>query len=804
MRSITARLWGANNMAGFVWGDGGAALSQDEIAQRRKVALAMAARAGDTSPVQHWTQGLNRVAQGIMAGLELRDADKAEKENAAANSELLGGVLGASFGTGGTASAPSASSTATASTPDIGDVKASYTPPGTTPAFKFDANQVGRTVFDTMTAGGLQPHQAAGFLGNFVEESSLNPGAWNKAEGAGGLGQWRGPRLAALQSFAQQNGTDFRDPAIQAKFALNEISTDPQYRDAWARLQAAKTPQEAADAVIHWEKPGGWKRGNATGVPSYNDRVNHAIGALRTYGAANPADIPAPNASPAAMEGQGQGFVVPPGGPDVAMTEEDVRRLEAGMMPPQTDAQALFSPAPMGPQQAFEGGQDVATVPQSPPIPPARPVPQADMPAPGATVASGPAPQMAPAVDPAMLAAARSAISGGSNTRVMELNGPNRESMIRSVLQGDPRTAQRDASKLDPIVAALMGRDGGSAPVPAQAPQTASPAAYASLPAQSPEPASTGSVAAPPASTQAVAQAAMSGMDPAILRALTDPRASAGTRQVAMAMLQQRMAAAKPDYATVAPGATILDQKTGKVIFRNDPKPEVLSPEAEAQKIRIAQASRAQTTINNNTGGGDDEFYKEIGKKSATMFSSLEDEGYKAQAKVAQLDRLEQILSSVPTGGAAALKLAAGQYGIKTEGLDDLQAAQALISQLVPQQRPAGSGTMSDKDIALFTESLPRIINQPGGNQMIMQTMRGITQYTIEQGKIASDVANRTITPAEGRARLNKLENPLADFNKAIAGGKGGGKGSAERPAPTGVDATAWKHMTPEERALWN
>lgn len=137
--------------------------------------------------------------------------------------------------------------------------------------------------------GGLNPVRASGFLGNFMEESTLNPGAFNKKEGAFGLGQWRGSRRQALEQFAGKLGLSPTDAYAQGRFAAHEIQTDPQYAGAWKRLQAATTPEAAADAVVHYEKPGGWKPGDATGVPSYQDRIDHAknlYAALQGGGAA--------------------------------------------------------------------------------------------------------------------------------------------------------------------------------------------------------------------------------------------------------------------------------------------------------------------------------------------------------------------------------------------------------------------------------------------------------------------------------------------------------------------------------------
>ena len=145
------------------------------------------------------------------------------------------------------------------------------------------------------------------------------------------------------------------------------------------------------------------------------------------------------------------------------------------------------------------------------------------------------------------------------------------------------------------------------------------------------------------------------------------------------------------------------------------------------------------------------------------------------------------MLSRVETGGAAAFKQAAGNFGIKTEGLDDIQAAQAIINKLVPAQRPPGSGTMSDADLELYKQSLPRIINQPGANREIIRSMREINQYLIREGEIAAEVTAGRITPEEGTKRMMALGNPIQDFFNRT-----------QQPAP----ARGPTRATPQDNAL--
>jgi len=165
-------------------------------------------------------------------------------------------------------------------------------------------------------------------------------------------------------------------------------------------------------------------------------------------------------------------------------------------------------------------------------------------------------------------------------------------------------------------------------------------------------------------------------------------------------------------------------------------------------------------TVINNVGGSDD-FYTALDKALGTSAVAAMDAGAVAQGNNIKLGQLETLLQTAPQGAQGVLTQFAGSMGIPLEGLDDLQAAQAIINQLVPGQRVPGSGTMSDADLALFKASLPQIINQPGGNAKILATIRAVNDYTIAQAEIANRIANREISPAEGRKMQRAVPNPL-------------------------------------------
>lgn len=209
---------------------------------------------------------------------------------------------------------------------------------------------------------------------------------------------------------------------------------------------------------------------------------------------------------------------------------------------------------------------------------------------------------------------------------------------------------------------------------------------------------------------------------------------------------------------------------------------------ADAQKIfnvspdgQVTAIGGAGTTVNVDTGAGS-KFEEEFAKLDAKSLADISVTGVQAVRNLGRIDQLESLLASAPQGMEGAIKLAAGEFGINTEGLSDVQSAQAIINSLVPEQRAPGSGPMSDADLALFKQSLPRIINQPGGNATIINTMRAIAQYDAEGAAVAQRFRAGEIGRAEAFRLLQARPNPLANFRAPAAT-----PSPVDAPQPVGV-----------------
>lgn len=166
-----------------------------------------------------------------------------------------------------------------------------------------------------------------------------------------------------------------------------------------------------------------------------------------------------------------------------------------------------------------------------------------------------------------------------------------------------------------------------------------------------------------------------------------------------------------------------------------------------------------------NVGGkGETAFEVENAKAQSAMFSTMMQDGINAKGQIGQIDVIESLLASGVGGTSDAWKAWAQEtLGVNIGAGGAVEALNATINQLVPSQRAPGSGSMSDRDVALFKSSLPALVNSPEGNRIIVATMRGMAEYKRAQGEIATAVALGQMSREDGLAALSNLPDPMAN-----------------------------------------
>jgi len=283
-----------------------------------------------------------------------------------------------------------------------------------------------------------------------------------------------------------------------------------------------------------------------------------------------------------------------------------------------------------------------------------------------------------------------------------------------------------------------------------------------------------------------------------IMAALTSPDsawASPAQTSIASALLNQGLERSDPMYQLQ------LEQLQMETEGMRNPQPQLYDPNAptDFQNWQLGQAIPAygetlgddSSLVTVNTGTNND-FFSGLGAAEGEIFSGFLTGGQTAARNLGQIQTLEGLLANSPTGMDGAATQLAGEFGIDLGGASGVQAAQALINKMVPEQRQPGSGPMSDRDLEIFKASLPRIINQPGGNELIIDTLKAINAYDMELARItqeglaqaeqSTDPQERARIKANMRAQINSLQNPVTPFRQRV-----GDTPTGQQALPPGV-----------------
>lgn len=218
-------------IAPFLWGNGGAMLSPEQVARDREIAAALVGNSMDYSPVDHWLQGAARAAQGLVGGLKDRWATEAETSGREGFQSRWDDVFG-----GGQRASPSAmqAPAQVTSVPTSADATA---------------------IRQGLINRGLPDYVADAFVMNFQDESGLNPGINEAAplvpgsRGGFGLYQLTGPRRTAYEQYAAQQGVDPANVDAQLDFMMSELH-GPE-ASAYRSIMAAPDTGSAAAAIVN-------------------------------------------------------------------------------------------------------------------------------------------------------------------------------------------------------------------------------------------------------------------------------------------------------------------------------------------------------------------------------------------------------------------------------------------------------------------------------------------------------------------------------------------------------------------------
>jgi len=183
-------------------------------------------------------------------------------------------------------------------------------------------------------------------------------------------------------------------------------------------------------------------------------------------------------------------------------------------------------------------------------------------------------------------------------------------------------------------------------------------------------------------------------------------------------------------------------------------------------KTSIAKAGKPQINVDaRNFNTQESEQSKAYGKTLGEMRGVITQAGFDAPKKIAQLDRMEQLIGGLDAGGkgaplAADIASYAQSIGIKIDPkLGAKEAAQALAIEMAGNMRAPGTGPMTDKDFDNFLRRVPDLSKTPEGRKQITGTMRAALQRDLEASKFARDYAK-----ANGGVIDDNFYDAMADF----------------------------------------
>lgn len=101
---------------------------------------------------------------------------------------------------------------------------------------------------------GLTEQQAAGIVGNLMQESQLNTSIRGDGGKSFGIAQWNGDRRKGLQNFAKERGTDISDLNTQLEYIWKELNST--HKSALEGLLQSRNSDEATIAFMRkFERP---------------------------------------------------------------------------------------------------------------------------------------------------------------------------------------------------------------------------------------------------------------------------------------------------------------------------------------------------------------------------------------------------------------------------------------------------------------------------------------------------------------------------------------------------------------------
>jgi hypothetical protein len=301
---------------------------------------------------------------------------------------------------------------------------------------------------------------------------------------------------------------------------------------------------------------------------------------------------------------------------------------------------------------------------------------------------------------------------------------------------------------------------------------------------------------------------------------------------VAQALLAQSLKAKGGDPFTLGPGQ-VRYGPNGQVVAEGPAKqPDspssyrewMLAQQDPAYAAYLkAQAERKGTKVSQTTvlPKAESEREKAIGKDEGTQYSDFVKAAQRAGRTKHGLSRMRNLMTQVRTGAGAGVvqgvKRFAKGMGIDLEsiGVTDTtgpaEAIQSLAMELVRPMMEATKGSITEREMAMFLDSVPGLLRTEKGNALIIETMEAFANRTQQIGQMARDARrnkgsneNWVLDLQDNLAQFDQQNSLFGDEWKARhAAALEASQSEGPRITPASVPETATDWKDPKTGIKW-
>jgi muramidase (phage lysozyme) len=246
---------------------------------------------------------------------------------------------------------------------------------------------------------------------------------------------------------------------------------------------------------------------------------------------------------------------------------------------------------------------------------------------------------------------------------------------------------------------------------------------------------------------------------------LRDLAANPATRPFAVEIIQDQIARlttppAPVDPITVAQGTDVIDPRTGRLIYSNDPAPENGTAGMQEYNLYLAQLPAGQTPLdftawdNQRRRAGAPNYFENAynrvtGEQDAKLRGDINDAETNAFAQLNSYDAMEQLMNDPNFySGVMADQVAGLRRFFGAIGLADPQSAVAienfgaLANEAVLKALGGSLGAqISNTDRTFLQQTVPNLTFSEEGNRTLLAIQRAVAQRQIQVAQMARDYA---------------------------------------------------------------